>query len=160
MEETAFQALSLSAPTVDEEWLSFADYSNRVLICCKNQSDDSTCVNSIIPAIADTRCPVCIAELLFACSENHSCDATCVHSSGYVHGRLSQGSYYASTLNNSVDGNVQDVHVGKEVRVCAYDCYIGLLLLFLVSYFVTLVFIRQKTDGTLKRRMCTYQLLL
>jgi len=123
---------------VDEEWLTFEDYSKSVLVCSTDQCDIATCVSGIIPTIADTRCPVCIAELLFACSENHSCDETCHHSSGYVHGRLSQGSYYASTLNSSVDGNIQDVHVGKEVSVCAYNCYIVVAtrLILFVSVFI------------------------
>lgn len=129
-EGSATPDFSLSTPAENEEWLTFTEYRTRFLTCSDKNDDNadnnaySICVNEAIPAVADTRCPVCMAELLFACYNNHSCDANCDHSSGYVHGWLSQGSYYVSTLNSVVAevgvdvDRPNDTHnelVGREV---------------------------------------------
>lgn len=138
----------LPAPAEEEEWLSFTEYMIRYHACShtnsNNSVDCSVCTDNLIPAAADTRCPRCIAELLFVCGDSAHCtnsDGTSAYP-GYVHGVLSQGSCYVSALNDISGGDragydMQAVSVGCEVGTrCKCIANVLLVSVILFLYFV------------------------
>ena len=109
----------------EESWLTYANY-------CRIQSMHSTSsdvkdIPNIPTAVAQTRAPLCVTELLFSLPLQGPATTTC-----RVHGVLSEGSKYSCTLptttsaSSAVVAVEEDIaaYIGKEVSLlCLFRYY-------------------------------------
>ena len=113
-----FAAADAAASSIPEEsWVTYANY-------CSTQSMHSTSsdveeIPNIPTAVAQTRAPLCVTELLFSLPLQGLATTTC-----RVHGVLSEGSKYSCTLPTTTTSAVvvaveEDikVYIGREVSL-------------------------------------------